>query len=277
MCQRFDFGKNWQSFNREYLNEYRIEEAKKSLQVFLGLEDLRAKTFLDIGCGSGLFSLAAYKLGAGEVVSFDVDDFSVRCCRELHEQEGSPQNWRILLGSVLDENFLSSLAKYNIVYSWGVLHHTGRMWQAISNAASLVKDGGYLHIAIYNKADGFCVYPDGRMGPSKFWHFEKRIYHQLPKAVQNLIDYFLMSIMFLLYILTFRNPIKKIKGHKQLRGMSWRIDVKDWLGGYPYEYASVSEVFKFVRNQGFILINLNNNNGLLNNEYLFQKEGRSVT
>jgi 2-polyprenyl-6-hydroxyphenyl methylase/3-demethylubiquinone-9 3-methyltransferase len=53
--------------------------------------------------------------------------------------------------------------------------------------------------------------------------------------------------------------------------MSWRIDIKDWLGGYPYEYASVDEVFNFVKRLGFSLENLKCNIGLMNNEYLFKK------
>ena len=267
----FAFGKNWESFVKSYLNRERTDEAQKSLIEFCDGYTLKGKSFLDVGCGSGMFSLAAYKLGSSKILSFDVDPDSIRCCEYLREKEGNPANWQIMKGSILDEGFISKLEKYDFVYSWGVLHHTGNMWKAIKNATRLIADDGLLYIAIYNKADGFGIYPDGRFGPSKFWVKEKRLYSGLPIIAQILIDYAVMSFLILSYTLTLNNPIKKIRGHKELRGMSWRIDIKDWLGGYPYECASVAEVFNFLKGLGFSLENLKCNNGLMNNEFLFKK------
>ena len=269
---RFAFGKNWQTFLRDHLNQERIDEAKKSLVEFCNANDLiRGKTFVDIGCGSGLFSLVAHQLGASNVVSMDIDPESVRCCEYLREKEGHSSNWQIKHGSILDDDFVSNLGRYDFVYSWGVLHHTGRMWKAIENASRLVKEKGAFCIAIYNKADAWGMYPDGRFGPSHLWVKEKRLYSRMPLPLQNLVDYSVMSALVVLYILTFNNPIKKIRTHKQFRGMSWRIDIKDWLGGFPYEYASVEEIFNFVKKLGFSLENLKCNKGLMNNEYLFRK------
>jgi SAM-dependent methyltransferase len=269
---RFAFGKNWQSFVRDHLNQEKIDEAKKSMVEFCKADTLiTAKTFIDVGCGSGLFSLAAYQLGACDIVSFDIDPDSVKCCEYLRQKEGHSQHWQIKQGSVLDGNFVSTLGKYDFVYSWGVLHHTGSMWKAIENASKLVSEDGAFCIGIYNKADAWGVYPDGRCGPSHLWVKEKRLYSKLPSPLQGLIDLSVMSVLVILYVLTFTNPIKKIRRHRDFRGMSWRIDIKDWLGGYPYEYASVDEVFNFVKKLGFSLENLKCNNGLMNNEYLFRR------
>lgn len=139
---RFSFGQNWSRFVRENLDRDRVETAKQSLKNFLGLETLEGKTFLDIGCGSGLFSLAAFELGASRIVSFDYDKDSLACCRLLHERASEPSNWLILQGSALDIGFLDSLGKFDIIYSWGVLHHTGAMWQAIENASLCIKEDG---------------------------------------------------------------------------------------------------------------------------------------
>jgi 2-polyprenyl-6-hydroxyphenyl methylase/3-demethylubiquinone-9 3-methyltransferase len=260
----FSFGKNWDDFVRHRLNDDRIEEAKKSLKDFLGLRSLRGMTFLDIGCGSGLFSLAAHRMGAKKIVSFDLDPFSVACCGYLREKEGNPENWIVSSGSVLDESFLRSIQKADIVYSWGVLHHTGNMWQAIRNAAELVKPGGLFFIAIYNKVTG----PFG----SYSWLRLKRIYNESPSILKWFIEYSFISLIILKMLFTLKNPISEINNYKKNRGMSFRTDIKDSLGGYPYEFANDGEVFSFCKREfGFVLENMRTVNNLSLNEFLFRK------
>jgi len=150
----FSFGKNWKSYLK-FLSKERLEIAKNSLTDFLKMKDLKGKTFLDIGCGSGIFSYAAYELGAKKIVSFDIDPYSVLCCKYLHKLSNLPNNWDIFEGSILNNDLSLELDKYDIVHSWGVLHHTGLMWKAIKNAANFVKNGGYFYFAIYNKVGGF--------------------------------------------------------------------------------------------------------------------------
>jgi 2-polyprenyl-6-hydroxyphenyl methylase/3-demethylubiquinone-9 3-methyltransferase len=267
---QYDFGSNWWSFVEGHLTDDRIEEAKKSLTSFLGVEDLRGRSFLDIGCGSGLFSLAAFLLGADRVTSIDINPNSVRCCEVLRERAGNPDTWEVRQGSVLDKQFVASLPESDIVYSWGVLHHTGSMWEAIRNAASKVSPGGMFYIAIYNSADGLGVYSDGRVGTSRFWEIEKRWYVGLPGWGKTCVDWCAAAGMILVALLRFRNPVRMIREHKTLRGMSWMVDIRDWLGGYPYEHATVEEIFRFGRMElGFDLINLHSTNSLMNNEFLF--------
>lgn len=271
----FEFGENWQEFIDKHLNEERIAEAIKSLVDFCGEDAIKDKVFLDIGCGSGLFSLAAYKLGAKKIISLDVDPNSVACCKKLKATMDDPELWDVHYGSILDEDFIQELrdqyGEIDFVYSWGVLHHTGSMWEAIQNAASFVKQGGSFYIAIYNNADGFQFMPDGRFGNSKLWLLEKRFYVNSPKFIQRTIDFCAMGAMFIIYLLLLRNPLSEIKKHKSLRGMSWSVDIRDWLGGYPYEYARADEIFNFVKPLGFRLENLKANNGLLNNDFLFTR------
>jgi len=268
----YDFGSNWRSFIDHHLTDESRQEALQSLPAFLQRDSLEGLTFVDVGCGSGLFSCAALKLGAKRIVSFDVNPSSVACCKQLRADEGEPEHWTVLEASILDKEAVRALGEFDVVYSWGVLHHTGRMWEAIENAASLVKPGGLMWIAIYNRADGIGLYSDGRVGSSRFWEREKIFYNRLPKLGQLAMDYTAASGMVAAYLLSGRNPVQEIRQHNQNRGMSWLVDIRDWLGGWPYEYASVEEIFSFVQKRlGYTLENVISTNSLRNNEYLFRR------
>jgi SAM-dependent methyltransferase len=265
----FSFGRNWQDFLRSF-DEERVKAAEESLTSFLNFPDLSGKHFVDIGCGSGLFSYAACNLHAERIVSFDVDRFSVECCRYLREKAGNPSNWDILEGSILDRDFLAELKTFDIVYSWGVLHHTGKMWEAVENAASLVKPGGQYYIALYNKILG-------RNGSESrvhgFWSTVKRLYNAHPAIGNYVLVPLAMAAYMAIVTARLENPLTHIRRYKSHRGMSWKTDAIDWLGGYPYEYASVEEVFKFVKMKfpDFTLVNLKVTSGRGLNWYLFQR------
>jgi len=227
---RFPFGKNWSRF-LQYLNEDRIEVAKQSLQHMLGRNDLSGLRFIDVGSGSGLFSLAARMLGA-HVYSIDYDPFSVSCTQYLRQQYyPDDPHWHISQGSILDAQLVNSLGQFDIVYSWGVLHHTGDMWKAFSLVDCLVKpDGGILFLSIYNDQGAL----------SRFWKWEKRNYNRYAWfkyfAILGYCSLFI-SYRFLRDVLSLRNPFLYYKNYARKRGMSWFHDMKDWLGGYPFEVA----------------------------------------
>lgn len=260
----FSFGKNWQNFLLS-LNEERIEIAKKSLADFLGGEEaIRGKTFVDVGCGSGLFSLAAQKLRASRVVSADVDEFSIECVKYLKEKENNPENWEIRQGSALDGNFIKSLGQFDIVYSWGVLHHTGDMYKALENVADLVSLEGVFYLSIYNKNEKGL-----KEGTSNLWLKLKRKYNKSGIFTKKLMEYLYMAYFFIGLLILLKNPIKYIREYKSNRGMNWRNDVIDWLGGYPYEFASPDEIINFLGERGMLCRKLNYRQGLGCSEYLF--------
>jgi|WetSurMetagenome_2_1015567.scaffolds.fasta_scaffold00033_10 2-polyprenyl-3-methyl-5-hydroxy-6-metoxy-1,4-benzoquinol methylase len=266
--QRFEFGKNWMRF-LSVLREERIAEAEKSLRKMLGVETLAEKTFLDIGSGSGLFSLAARRLGA-RVFSFDYDPQSVACTAELKlKYFPLDNNWTVEEGSVLDQEYVNSLGVFDVVYSWGVLHHTGAMWQALEKASCLVGDGGTLFIAIYND--------QGRA--SRYWMKIKQIYNYLPNRLKFLVLW--PSFIRLWLPTTLRDfvkgrPFSTWRNYVRDRGMTPWYDVVDWVGGYPFEVAKPEEIFDLYRNMGFQLIKLKTCAGGCGcNEFVFMKSSLS--
>ncbi len=266
--ERFEFGANWARF-LEILNEERILQAERSMREMLGVNDLQGKSFLDIGSGSGLFSLVARRLGA-KVFSFDYDPKSVGCTLELRRRYFSDDPlWSVEEGSALDREYLSRLGQFDVVYSWGVLHHTGSMWEALDNIVPLVAAGGRLFIAIYND--------QGR--PSAAWKTVKKVYCASPEPLRSVVLFLAFARLWGPTLVrdmlkghlgaTLRNYDKSEGG----RGMSaWR-DVVDWVGGYPFEVAKPEEIFDFYRDRGFRLDRLQTCAGGLGcNQYVFSRD-----
>lgn len=264
---RFQFGDNWARF-LTVLTDERIKIATESLKAMLEVEDLNGKSFLDIGSGSGLFSLAARRLGAN-VFSFDYDPQSVACTRELKQRfyENDP-DWQIEEGSALDAAYLAKLGKFDIVYSWGVLHHTGDMWAALQNVDANVAENGTLFLSLYNDQGG----------ASKRWHAIKKLYCSLPQILKvpfAVVVYIPLEIRSLMANTARGTPLnyfRYIINYNQSRGMSWRHDKIDWIGGYPFEVSKPEQIFYFYKERGYILQRLKTCAGGLGcNEYVFRR------
>lgn len=265
---RFEFGRNWASFLKT-LTDHKIKVAEHSLVTMLELPNLREKSFLDIGSGSGLFSLAAYRLGA-HVHSFDFDPDSVACTAHLRERYCDDHTrWTVEEGSVLDTSYLNTLGTFDIVYSWGVLHHTGSLWQALANVAPLVRERGKLFIAVYND--------QGEQ--SQRWRQIKKVYGKVPRAFRPIYSTFILGLSELRFLagdLVKLRPAYYISRWTQysktsLRGMNKWHDHIDWVGGYPFEVAKPEEVLSFFRKRGFQLTELHTCGGGHGcNEYVFE-------
>jgi 2-polyprenyl-3-methyl-5-hydroxy-6-metoxy-1,4-benzoquinol methylase len=262
--ERFAFGANWCDFIG-VVDESRVTAAVDSLTTSLGTSSLAERSFLDVGCGSGLFSLAAHLLGA-RVRAFDYDAASVEAATALRDRFAHAGAWGVEQGSVLDDTYAASLGRFDVVYAWGVLHHTGDLWHALRTAADLVAPDGMLFVAIYND-QGL---------QSRVWRRVKRGYTRSGPLVR----YLLIAGGYL--YLERRRPLAALARvlrcraaparPPRVRGMSARHDLVDWVGGYPFEVARPEQVFAFVHELGFELRHLATCGGGLGcNEYVFER------
>ncbi|MGQ9926706.1 MAG: class I SAM-dependent methyltransferase [Chloroflexaceae bacterium] len=233
----FDFGANWQAFSDALISEQRLATAMESLQRLLEHESLEGASMLDVGCGSGLFSLAAYCLGARPVVGIDINPRSIAVSEANRVRLHPDASITFTQMSILDQAALMQLGRFDLVYAWGSLHHTGAMWEAITNTTRLVAPGGTLVMGIYK-----------RHITSPIWRIIKREYNRAPTWIQrSMIPPFATLIYIAKLLVTRRNPLEK------QRGMDFWYDVIDWVGGYPYEYATTKEIITFLTPMGFCL------------------------
>ena len=235
MFSIFDFGANWEEFSKRRIDRQRLEMACESLQFLLEKKSLAGKSFLDVGCGSGLFSIAAHQLGARKVVGIDVNPRCIETSQANRDLLAPGSTIEFHVASALEPEQLKRFGKFDFVYAWGSLHHTGAMWNAVHNVSGCVAPEGILVMAIYNKHV-----------TSPVWKSIKWIYNQVPGLVQGFMILMFAGIIYVAKLLvTGTNPLIKE------RGMDFWFDVIDWVGGYPYQYATYREVESFVTNQGF--------------------------
>ncbi len=264
----FEFGKNWAWF-LQTLDDDKVAEATTSLKNMLETESLAGRSFLDIGSGSGLFSLAARRLGA-QVHSFDYDPSSVNCTAELKRRYyPDDASWTVEAGSALDVDYLESLGQFDVVYSWGVLHHTGQMWNALANAAPRVAPGGKLFIALYNDQGP----------PSRRWTKVKKFYNEAPRGLRFLAVWPSFWVIYWRRLVkdTLRGkPFQTFRDYgKNQRGMSLWQDLIDWVGGYPFEVSTPEQIFDFYRERGFVLTRLVTCGGTFGcNQFVFEKSAQ---
>jgi 2-polyprenyl-3-methyl-5-hydroxy-6-metoxy-1,4-benzoquinol methylase len=234
----FKFGQNWQEYV-DLVGQSDIQRGVESLKRLLEKDEISNKSFFDIGCGSGMSILSALSLGAISCKGVDIDPSSIEAAKQLLSKYAENLEWQVSQGSVFDLE-LGDVGTYDIVHSWGVLHHTGDMWRAIEAASKYTKPGGKFVLAIYRKSL-FC----------SLWKIEKFIYSKSTDYVQKVFREIYKLFYFSGLIATGRSPAKYLSNYHLDRGMDWHIDLHDWMGGYPYESASSSEIIDYLEKLGF--------------------------
>lgn len=259
---RYEFGDNWQRFVSESLTAERLQQSQTHLLTRLQRPHLQELSFLDIGCGSGLHSLAAFLAGARSIVSFDYDPAAVATTRQMWKRAGQPDHWIVQQGSILDAAFVASLPVSDVVYAWGSLHHTGAMWPAVDLAVSRLAPDGVFYTALY--ASEVYVNPG-----TEYWKAVKRRYNAAGPRQRRLLEWWCAWRFHLLpELVRLRNPLRSFQKLASGRGMEFWTDIRDWLGGWPMEFAGVRETIDYLQQQhNCRLVNIATGDGCA--EYLF--------
>ena len=162
-------------------------------------ETIKGARVLDIGCGSGIHALAFTRLGASSVTAIDIDPASVATTRATLERFAPDADYRCEVANVLQPESMPE-GDFDIVYSWGVLHHTGAMWDAVDAAWQLTQPGGLLAIALYVYTP-FCG----------AWRVEKKIYTSLPAWLRAPVTWLYAAICWLRILVGGKNPSRVIR------------------------------------------------------------------
>jgi len=235
----FAFGENWSEY-ANLIDDTKIQEAEKGLLRLVTKEELAGKSFLDIGCGSGLHALAALRLGAVKVLATDIDPNSVATTKAvLDKYAPTGSQYEVQEVSVFD---LPEATKeqYDIVYSWGVLHHTGAMYEAITAATKLVAPDGLFAVALYRTTPMCGV-----------WTRIKRWYSQTSETNQKRTQNLYIKLLKFKYKITRKDFEVMRNNYFNSRGMSFEHDVHDWLGGYPYESITPIQAKEYMQTLGY--------------------------
>jgi 2-polyprenyl-6-hydroxyphenyl methylase/3-demethylubiquinone-9 3-methyltransferase len=239
MARKTYTGRVWKKYAK-HISEKHVVSGVSSLKRLTGLDTFQGRSFLCVGCAGGLMAVAAARLGAQRVVGVDPDPQSIEATHRAFRQiEGEmPGNVELREGDVLDPEFMNSLGEFDIVYSWGFLHHTGQMWHAMDLVTHNVASGGLLAMGIYN-----------RMWLNGFWLRVKKFYNWAFWPIRFPMALSLFGLTAGARILRGRHPFRK-----RSRGMSVWYDTVEWLGGVPYEWASEGEVCGFLKQRGLALV-----------------------
>ena len=214
----------------EYIPEY--EATEKHWEIFFTADEVRGKSVLDAGCGTGIFSIIFANKGAGQVTGIDISEGSLQTARSLKDKAGLT-NTRFQIEDMLQLPFADE--SFDIVWAWGTVHHTTDPVRAIQELIRVLKKGGFILLAVYTRTRLTFVHEIIRKTlirtPKRLWTFLSKV-----------MAFFLAPVVFL-----FKKREKSRKGEK-LEEL-----ILDWYFVPIRFYYKPEEIKELLENQGFTI------------------------
>ena len=218
-------------FYKDHWTDYplELEGVIKHLQHIYP-DGLEGKTVLDGGCGSGMVSVAFATLGA-DVTGVDVTRQCVENGRKNAQRFGV--ECRFIQADLVT---LSLDDQFDIIYTWGVLHHTPDAEASFHSLATHLKEDGDIIIAVYL-----------RTPLSGFWNSIRVFYQRSPSMLKTVTRKTTAAL------LAGVDMAKRLVGGRQrymMRGTSNEEIVNDWFGVPHRTFHSYDEVYKWFEDAG---------------------------
>jgi 2-polyprenyl-3-methyl-5-hydroxy-6-metoxy-1,4-benzoquinol methylase len=126
-----------------------LENIITEREIQIDKEWFKGKDVIDCGCGGGRWSYGLARLGAN-ITAVDINDSAINATREVLSDINVQKQFVLSPLEELDKN-LPADKKYDLVWSWGVLHHCGSFTRAFQNVMDRVKDGGFIYLYLYGR------------------------------------------------------------------------------------------------------------------------------
>lgn len=177
----------------------KIEKQIEFLNKLIGRDNIENKIVLDAGCGTGIAAISFKKLGANKVIGIDISKKSLLTAKKLAEEAGV--KLKFITGDLLN---LPLKGNFDIIHSFGALHHTGDTKGAFANLINLLGENGQFYLALY-----------WRTRLTFLHQFIRKILRLLPESAWEPISKFITKFM--------------VGKKKTQRGFDGYGEALDWL------------------------------------------------
>jgi ubiquinone/menaquinone biosynthesis C-methylase UbiE len=162
--------------SKEYFDEV---EARKYLVEphipgFVEFERWEGKRVLEVGCGIGTDSINFARAGA-ELTAVELSSESLRIAEQRADVMGVADRIQFVQANAEELTATLTDEEYDLVYSFGVIHHTPRPERALAEMRSLAAPGGTLKLMIYHRRSWKVFWIVAGQGHGRFWQTDELV------------------------------------------------------------------------------------------------------
>ena len=162
--------------SRQYFDEVEARKyfVESHIPVFAEFERWRGKKVLEIGCGIGTDTISFARHGA-QVTSVDLSEKSMEIARQRTSVYGVQEQVRFYRGNAEELSSFVPVEPYDLIYSFGVIHHTPHPERILAQLRQYARPGTTLKIMVYHRRSwkvGWILLTEGR---GQFWKLRELV------------------------------------------------------------------------------------------------------